>query len=399
MDGYQLCFDDIDHVEAMALEPGRFAFIDECGGFGFDFDKPNVSSHYIVCAIIVENKNIVQIQKRIYELQATMFGKNEMKSSSIGTNHPRRAKLLTELLLLDFQIILLIADKKAFYEDSPLTEYRKSFVKFLHQKLYESMYCSYSKLKIVEDEFGDSAFQSGYKQYIIDHRPNLSIFNDYDFDYVNSKDNYMVQIADIIAGSVMQHIIDNSAPDVLKIFRSRISDIVNFPPSYQIYSPKKSDDKELDYKIYNLAVKCATDYIDEHKDTETEEIRFRVLFLRILLFNARMYSKSRYVFAGEIVQKFSESSNKPITRDYLYRRIIAPLRDDGVLIASSAHGFKIPKTVDDNSTYINQTVSVVGPMLHRIGKCRTLIKKQTDGTLDIFDDKTLMAFKRYFGDL
>ena len=58
----------------------------------------------------------------------------------IGNNHPRRVKILTELLLLDFSLIILIADKQAFYNDSPLTEYKSTFVKFLHQKLYNRHY-------------------------------------------------------------------------------------------------------------------------------------------------------------------------------------------------------------------------------------------------------------------
>ena len=36
-----------------------------------------------------------------------------------------------------------------------------------YQKLYNSMYSCYPKLKIIEDEFGNSEFQQGYKTYII----------------------------------------------------------------------------------------------------------------------------------------------------------------------------------------------------------------------------------------
>ncbi len=39
LEGYQLTFDDIRHAELVAAQPGRTAYIDECGGFGFDFTK------------------------------------------------------------------------------------------------------------------------------------------------------------------------------------------------------------------------------------------------------------------------------------------------------------------------------------------------------------------------
>lgn len=49
MEEYQFTFDDIQFAEALAKQPGRTAFIDECGSFGFDFEKAGVLSHYVVC--------------------------------------------------------------------------------------------------------------------------------------------------------------------------------------------------------------------------------------------------------------------------------------------------------------------------------------------------------------
>jgi rare lipoprotein A len=103
----------------------------------------------------------------------------------------------------------------------------------------------------------------------------------------------------------------------------------------------------------------------------------------------------------ELLQKEAKDamSNSKIKKDFLYRRIVAKLRDDGVLIASSSHGYEIPTCTKDILTYIEQTDTIVSPMLSRIGKCRTLIKKETDGKLDILDDKQFWGYKRYFGDL
>ena len=397
MEGYQLTFDDIPHAEFVAAQPGRTAYIDECGGFGFDFAKPNVSTHYVVCAVIVDNTKISSLEQKVSEMRKNYFGNSEMKASSIGSNHSRRAKILTELLLLDFQLIILVADKKEFYENSPLTEYKQTFKKFLNQKLYDSMYCAYPKLKIVEDEYGTKEFQQSYRAYVENHRPTSNLFNQYDFDYTDSKNSNIVQIADIVAGSIMQHLIDPAAPDALRIFHGKITDIVNFPNNFTIYKPS-SDNSEFDLAIYQLSCKCATDYVNEHRDSNDEEIRLRVLFLRLLLFNVQMYSSSRFVYSGEIVQELSKLSERKVTKDFLYRRIIALLRDDGVLIASSSHGYKIPTKVADIATYINQTTTVVSPMLSRVGKCRTLVMKATNGKLDILDDPALSGYKRFFGD-
>ena len=85
-----------------------------------------------------------------------------------------------------------------------------------------------------------------------------------------------------------------------------------------------------------------------------------------------------------------------VTRNTLFRRVIAPLRDEGVILASCNKGYKIPISVEDLMTYLNQSLTTVGPMVHRMGICRNLVKQGTDGILDLFDDPALIRFKRYF---
>lgn len=395
---YQLSFEDIERSNSLALQPGRTAFIDECGNFGFDFEKEGTSLYYVVCAVIVKNDQIGQLETAVNELCRKYFGNGEMKSSSIGKDHNRRAKICTELLKLDFSLIILIADKQAFFRDSPLTNYKDSFIKFLHQKLYDEMYAVYPKLKIVEDEYGSSEFQSGYRDYVCAHRPQLNLLNEYDFDYINSKHSPIVQIADVVAGSVMQHLLDNNALDVLRIFQSRIRGVVNFPSTYPPCFAGTGTDNSFDENIYALADHCAMHYIDSHKGTDDEDTRMRVLFLRHLLFVVRNINSNKYVSSGEIIKVLSDLSDRKVRRDYLYRKIIAPLRDAGVIIASCSHGYKIPTCINDIYSYINQTNGIVAPMLNRVEKCRELILKQTDGALDIFDDPALKKYKRYFGD-
>lgn len=395
---YQITSDDYERSLSLTSQPGRTAFIDECGNFGFDFQSIGTSTHYIICAIIVKNEEISEIEHKIEKLRKTNFGSGEMKSSSIGKNHSRRGKILAELLQIEFSIIILIADKQKFYQDSPLSNYKSSFVKYLHQKLYESMYSIYPKLKIIEDEYGSSEFQKGYRKYIEEHRPILNLFKEYDFDYTDSWKSNIVQIADIIAGSVMQHIIDPVSPDALKMFQGSLRDVINFPRHSITFSCGTSFGNSFDDQIYVLADHCATNYIENNKDSKEDEVRLRVLFLRHLLFIVRNISKSNYIHSSDVTRYLSDSSLRRISPNYLYRKIIAPLRDADVLIASSAHGYKIPTCVKDIYTYINQTSGIVNPMLNRIERCRKLISKQTDGTLDILNDPALAKYKRYFGD-
>lgn len=42
----QISFDDLIREHELSKLPGRIAFIDECGNFGFDFDSEGVSKYY-----------------------------------------------------------------------------------------------------------------------------------------------------------------------------------------------------------------------------------------------------------------------------------------------------------------------------------------------------------------
>ena len=92
----------------------------------------------------------------------------------------------------------------------------------------------------------------------------------------------------------------------------------------------------------------------------------------------------------------SEYLGVAISKDFLFRRVVAQVRDEGVIIASSKHGYKIPISIDDIVSYLNATHTIVAPMLHRMGICRNLIKQCTNNELDVLDDVAFMKYKKYF---
>ena len=161
-------------MEYARMAPSRTAFIDESGNFGFDFSLAGTSKFYVICAIIVETAYLQSLQERVIEAKRTVgFAESEMKSSIIGSNRGRRVRLLQELLNVDFQAVVLVANKQKLIEGSPLREYKKSFIKYLNQKLYTMLYQVYPKLQIVADEQGNSEFQSSFQSYVENNRPLL----------------------------------------------------------------------------------------------------------------------------------------------------------------------------------------------------------------------------------
>jgi len=395
----QLTIDDIIREKDIESQPGRSAFIDECGNFGFNFADNNQadgpSHYYVVCAVIVKNSNLDRVTQQVEKVANENFNGSEMKSSSIGSNNRRRRNVLIELITLDFGLIVLIADKVKFDSDSPLTKYRDSFTKFLHKKLYNSLYTTYPKLKIVEDEYGNDEFQKGFKKYVQANRPQYNILDEYDFDYTDSRNNRLVQFADIIAGSVNKHLQDPNSPDVLSLFRSKIFDIIYFPNHMDTQNTNSSSDVFCK-EVFEISCRLAESYIQLNNKSNSELVRMRVSVTKYLLFEATYINHSRYVTSMNLIKHLAEQFDLRISRNFLFRSIIAPLRDERVIIASCPHGYKIPSSIFDIDRYLSQTTGIANPMFNRLKICRDLLYKGSDGTIDIFSIPEYAAIKRYF---
>lgn len=394
----QISLQDYIIRDQLAAVPSRIAFIDESGNFGFNLYKQGTSEYYVICAVIVRADERPALEQAFNRIRIDNgFAKSEMKSSIIGSNHRRRMKICTEILLLDFSVILLIADKKEFWEESPLVEYRDSFVKYLHQRLYQTMYDAYPRLLIAEDTYGTSEFQMGYRKYVQSNRPKMNLLDQYDFDFLDSKASPLTQLADFIAGSIHQQLEDPSAPKFLNLFGRRITCCTRFPStSTPYFVDRLGVRQEFNREIYDLAIHVVKDYIARNTLSEDEDTRLKVALLRHLLFVVNDINPGKYVSSKELVRMISEYANRKITPNYFFRKIIASLRDEGVILASSPKGYKIPVSYSDIADYANSTIGVAGPMLSRLGKCRSLILRQTEGKLDILDEPALIKYKNYF---
>lgn len=395
---YQFTLEDMVLQQQVKTMPGRTAFIDECGSFGFDFTTSGASKLYILCAIVVNDSDILELRKQFLDVKKQNgYEHVEMKSSNVGSNYQKRSRIMNMLMPIPFRISLLIVDKEAFLDGTPIKEYKKTFIKFLHSKMYEQLYQVYPKLKIIEDEIGTTEFQQSFRKYVEERRAQYNLLNEYDFDYTDSKDEILVQLADFVGGSIYKSLVDSNSPNYLEMLKAKIMSSEEFPRKNEPYwgttNPK---DCNFDNQIYTLAVKCARDYIGQHQEETGIEIKAQIAFLKHLLFYVENISPIHYVTSYEIRGIIQEYVGQKISRDFLFRRIVAPLRDKHVILASSNKGYKIPISVDDITTYFNQTHMTVAPMLHRMNLCRSLVLQETDGNLDVLNDPAFSRYKNYF---
>ncbi len=395
-ESYQYSLEDIKFMQYVSQQPGRIAYIDECGGYGFDFSKEGTSKFYILTAVVVENSKVEKLHSDFEEIKRTNgFGGTELKSS--GLSDAKRSRIMSKLLPVEFRLVIFIADKQKFHSNTPLTDYKPVFIKNMNSRMHAMLYKAYPKLKIYMDETGWPDFRESFKKYVASNRGQLNVFNEYDFDFLDSRDEVLIQLADFISGSVMKSLLNPDGVNYLEMLKGKITSERKFPEEYEPYwGNSKPEDYKYDRNIYTLALKCAKDFIAANENDKSEEKKAQVAALRYLLFYVSCVSSTQYVYSDELLKNIEMNMGHRIKKNYLFRRVIAPLRDSGVILASSVHGYKIPISVDDIVTYLNSTTSTVGPMLHRMGICRNLILQGTDNNLDIFNDEAFIKYKNYF---
>lgn len=388
---YQISFEDVARLHHLSKRPGRTAFIDESGSFDFGVKG---GPFYVLAAVIVKNSAILPLRERVESIRAQYFPGGEIASRAIGHDHDRRLEIFKEILPLDFRAILLIADKSKFPADSP-EEAKKAFLQLLNRQLYAILSGAYPLLNIVESQTGFSEFQDGFKKYVKAHAPQMNLMNEYDLDYIENTENSLTQIADMLAGSVRARMEDAAAPDFIDMLRGKtIFD--SLPESFRPCIDAAAQDASFNPSIYETASRRAGDFITENEESPDEDLQLQLAFLRCLLFEVRHVSATRFISSEELLTELSKYTHAPVSSTVLYHRIAAPLRDAGLILSSSPHGYKIPVSVDDIYSYLYRIKEVSPMVLNHIESCRKAVLSCTDNRVDILDAPDFVKYKEYF---
>lgn len=75
-------------------------------------------------------------------------------------------------------------------------------------------------------------------------------------------------------------------------------------------------------------------------------------------------------------------------------RIIAKLRDGGVIVASSSSGYKLPSKTSEVKDFIKMGQGIIEPMLYRLKLCYDAITLGSNGTIRILDEPKYCFLKK-----
>jgi len=373
----------------------QIAYIDEFGNSGLDFDKNGVSKVFIVTSVIIDSRSLTDVEKSLEEIRKKYFQTGEMKSSKVGANDDRRLKILLEFNKLEYTIFSIVVNKRKLVSEG--FQHKKSFYKFLHSLVDRELFKIFPDLLIVADEHGDNQFKNSFIKYIQkNHIPDL--FNQSEFKLSNSRSELLVQMADIISGTLArcydEDKLSKRSKEFLECINPKISEIRFWPKDYKpfTFDPEK-DFEKFDPIISQLSMNLADQFINKNERSNTPSILDQCTCLKYLLFYFRNINPEKFISTNELIAQINNKYNKNISMHYFRSKVIAKLRDNGIIISSSNKGYKLPSSSQDLFEFVDHSNSYIQPMIDRLLKCRNQIKLATKNKIDIFDSDEFRYLK------
>lgn len=379
----------------------KYAFIDEFGAFGFDFETEGCSSHFIITAIIVDVNDLHVVLDGVEDVRKRNFQTGEMKSKKVSANHKRRTKILDELRKLPFQVFAFVCDKRKIYENSGL-RYKKPFYKFLNNLVYQELRVAYSNLTIVADELGPNDYLQSFAQYVRSKEIPLDLFDNSLFAFENSKNNVIIQLADFISGSLAYNYDvgkkeEANGYNYTSILGDKILRIKEYPETFETFNVNQSDlNPEYSPEIADICYRKARRFIELNRNAEDLEIKQQVAVLNYLLFRFMNKSPRKYIPTGELINQLVYLGYEKMSMQVFRNKIIAKLRDNEVIISSSTSGYKIPSTEKELYDFVNHGKSIIMPMLSRLKICNDVIRMGTEGKINLFERAEYHSLAKMF---
>lgn len=381
----------------------KYAYIDEYGAFGFKFENPGCTSSMILTAVLVDDKDVELVDKRASEISKKYFGVGEMKSKSIGKNHQRRTSLMNELMMLPFKVYIFVIDKTKIYENCG-PRYKPTFYKFCDIKIYNELCNNFKEVTIVADNVGGSEYIQEFSSYVKNKlkATQLTLFDNHEFYMHDSKSNHIIQMADIISGSLAynfdnQKKLKNDGHDYLQLLRNhqKVIGLNVFPCDYDAYSVEnRPEDENFEHIIASTCYRRAMFFIKQNENKIDEEVKMQVLTLKYLLFRFANNKFRTFISTKELKTNLADRGFGVVDTLKFRTSIIGKLRDANVIISSNSKGYKIPATKAELFEYVNLEQSIVVPILGRLKKCRDLLFEGTEGNFDLFEKEEYKLLRK-----
>ncbi|MDO6814017.1 DUF3800 domain-containing protein [Tenacibaculum soleae] len=364
------------------------AHIDEFGTNSIETQKDGVSSHFLICATLIKEENLIPAKKIIDEVRKTHFQNSEIKSSNVKrAKHTRRLTILNELNQIDFTIYLIVVDKEEINSEG--LSIKESFYKYFNKLLVTDLNRINNKITFIADQIGTTEYQKSFQKYIENKVTQYDLFNETKlFEFSDSKENNLVQLSDFIVGSLAKcfdkkHFQENSS-EYLTLLKDKLN-VRFWPNNIANYLRTDKETENFDPKIAELSLNLVKDYIAKNEKKDETDFIAQIYLLKYLMLIQKV-SPHYFIQTHELMDKLKNEIGLEYSVRLFRKNIIGNLRDNNVIIVSSnSGGYKLPVNKSDLTEFVNRYNSILQPMLSRMKKCRDSILLGSMKEIDILD--------------
>jgi len=204
-------------------------FVDDSGDAGFKLDKGS-SSHFVIALVIFDDElEAEQTATAIKKLRRELKFSDETEFKFFKSKSSVRQKFLYSVNPFKFRVRCIVVNKAILHSEK-LRGDKNSFYGYVIKTALKNSEGSIVDAKIRIDGGGDRIFRKSFLSYLsreLNSRENKIAKN---CKFVDSKGNVLIQLADMIAGSIRRsYDKDRKDKDLYKtIFKKHIEDEWNF---------------------------------------------------------------------------------------------------------------------------------------------------------------------------
>jgi len=373
-------------------------YIDESGTNELDSSKSGVSHLFFCIAIILKNSDIRHISNELHSISNKYCSGAEIKSNRIGTNHKQRLKYLNRITKLPFSYYALIVNKEKLPKESPF-QYKQTFYKFMHSKLYAKLQQSGCNLKIFPDTIGDENFMNSFKSYLEGKGLFTNLFCEFEHSFIKSHENPIIQLADLVAGTLTYCFDQDKNCEYSEQFRNilKTKEVgINVWPSYQEKLPNKptKSEEELNNYLTILTKNKARSFIKDNINSNNSDKKMQAIVLEKLLFSREFESKENQSIYADALIKLLKSEGFDMSKHSLSSKVIGKIREAGIILAGNNDGYRLAYTKNDINEYLIHNKNIIEPMLYRLNIARTTINQGTINEYNIFQSDEFKLLKQ-----
>jgi hypothetical protein len=179
-------------------------FIDDSGDAGFKFNKGSTEFFIISAVIFDDNLEAEKTAVAIKELRRNLGFSDKIEFKFNKSRKDVREKFLQTVNKFDFRIRSLVVDKKIIRSDE-LKNSKDSFYSYMIKTLLKYNNATIFDASIKIDGSGDRVFRRSFISYLRKQLNSRQTKIIKQCRLVNSKNNVLIQMADMIAGSIRRN--------------------------------------------------------------------------------------------------------------------------------------------------------------------------------------------------